>query len=115
MRRLGYEYVPEFEDQLPGRRYFRKGHPERNWHVHIVEAGGEYWRRHLAFRDYLRGHPDEAQDYAALKRKLAAQYPRDAYAYTEGKSDFILGIEEKAAAATSPSSRVPERGISTSR
>jgi GrpB-like predicted nucleotidyltransferase (UPF0157 family) len=111
MRRLGYEYVPEFEHHLPGRRYFRKGHPERKWHVHLVEAGGEFWLRHLAFRDYLRAHPDSAADYAALKRKLAAQYPHDALAYTEAKSDFILGIEEKAAAATGPSSRSPKRGV----
>ncbi|HEX4909089.1 MAG TPA: GrpB family protein, partial [Actinomycetes bacterium] len=25
---LGYEYVPEFESQLPDRRYFRRGTPE---------------------------------------------------------------------------------------
>jgi GrpB-like predicted nucleotidyltransferase (UPF0157 family) len=110
MRRLGYEYVPEFEVDLPGRRYFRKGHPERKWHVHIVEKGGEFWRRHLVFRDYLRVHPEAAADYAALKRKLADQYPHDSLAYTEAKSEFILGIEEKAAAAKSPSSHSSERG-----
>jgi GrpB-like predicted nucleotidyltransferase (UPF0157 family) len=112
MRRLGYEYVPEFEEALPDRRYFRKGHPERKWHVHVVEAGSEFWRRHLAFRDYLRAHPDAAEEYAALKRQLAAQYPRAGAAYTDAKSQFILAIEEKDAAATSPSSRLPERGDS---
>jgi GrpB-like predicted nucleotidyltransferase (UPF0157 family) len=111
MRRLGYEYVPEFEDALPDRRYFRKGHPEQKWHVHIVEVGGPFWRRHIAFRDYLRAHPEAAGKYAALKRRLAAQYPYDSLAYTDAKSEFILGIEEKAAAAMSPSSHSPERGV----
>jgi GrpB-like predicted nucleotidyltransferase (UPF0157 family) len=111
MRRLGYEYVPEFEEALPDRRYFRKGHPEQKLHVHIVQIGGEFWRRHIAFRDYLRAHPEAADEYAALKRRLAAQHPRDSHAYTHAKSEFILGIEKKAAAATGPSSHLPERGV----
>lgn len=110
MRRLGYEYVPEFEQELPGRRYFRKGFPQQKWHVHIVEIGGEFWNRHLAFRDYLRGDPHAVSEYAALKRRLAAQFPRDSRAYTFAKSEFILGIQEKAAAATSPSLPSAERG-----
>jgi GrpB-like predicted nucleotidyltransferase (UPF0157 family) len=114
MRRLGFEYVPEFEDALPDRRYFRKGHPEQKWHVHIVEAGGDFWNRHIAFRDYLRSHPDAAAEYAALKGRLAAQFLHDSLAYTDGKSEFILGIEEKAAAATSPSLSSTERGITAS-
>jgi len=111
MRRLGYEYVPEFEDSLPDRRYFRKGHPEQKWHVHIVEVGSAFWGRHLAFRDYLRGNAEAAVEYAALKQRLAAEYPHDSLAYTDAKSEFILGIEEKAAAAMGPSSRLPERGV----
>ena len=109
MRRLGYEYVPEFEDALPERRYFRKGHPEQKWHVHIVEVGGQFWRRHIAFRDHL-STPAAVEEYAALKRRLAAQHPRDSLAYTEAKSSFILGIEEKAALASGPSSRSAEGG-----
>jgi len=111
MRRLGYHYVPEFEDALPDRRYFFMGHPAQKWHVHIVEIGGAFWRRHIAFRDYLRAHPEAADEYAALKRRLAAEYPRDSLAYTDAKSELILGIEEKAAAAMGPSSHLPERGV----
>jgi GrpB-like predicted nucleotidyltransferase (UPF0157 family) len=111
MRRLGYEYVPEFEDALSDRRYFRKGHPQQRWHAHIVETGGEFWRRHLFFRDYLRSHPDAVAQYAALKRRLAAQFPRDSLAYTDAKSEFILAIEEKAAAAPGRSLPSAERGI----
>jgi GrpB-like predicted nucleotidyltransferase (UPF0157 family) len=111
MRRLGYEYVPEFEDALPDRRYFRKGRPEQRWHVHIVEIDGEFWKRHIAFRDYLRESPETSAEYAALKRHLAEQYPRDSLAYTDAKSEFIRGIEEKAAAAMGPSSHSSERGV----
>jgi GrpB-like predicted nucleotidyltransferase (UPF0157 family) len=109
MEALGYEYVPEFEAQLPERRYFRRGIP-RTHHVHVVEASSRFWRRHLAFRDWLRAHPGDAAAYAELKRKLATQYGADRAGYTDAKSEFILGIEEKAAAAPGPSSPAAERG-----
>jgi GrpB-like predicted nucleotidyltransferase (UPF0157 family) len=41
------------------------------------------------FRDYLIQHPDLAQAYAALKEKLADQYPTDREAYLAGKAPFI--------------------------
>ena len=34
------------------------------------------------------------KEYEKLKRSLAAQYPLDRVAYTEGKKDFIQGIYE---------------------
>ena len=95
---IGYEYVPEYETELPERRYFRKGPREaRTHHVHLVEVEGAFWRRHLAFRDYLRAHPEEAKRYAALKRALAAKFGEDREAYTDGKTAYVRGIEAKAA------------------
>lgn len=35
---LGYEYVPEFEDELPDRRYFRRwANGRRSHQIHLVE------------------------------------------------------------------------------
>src|SRR5690242_16455065 len=66
---MNYEYVPEFEAEFPDRRYFRKGtNGVRSHQIHMVEIGSDFWERHLLFRDYLRDHPDAANDYAALKR-----------------------------------------------
>jgi GrpB-like predicted nucleotidyltransferase (UPF0157 family) len=98
LQRLGYEYVPEFEAQLPERRYFRKGIP-RAYHVHAVETTSEFWRRHLAFRDYLRTHADARDEYAALKRKLAAEHTHNRGNYTEAKTEFIQSIERLATEA----------------
>jgi GrpB-like predicted nucleotidyltransferase (UPF0157 family) len=109
---LAYEYVPEYEhdgpagEGMPERRYFRKDvGGERAFHLHVVETGGEFWRRHLLFRDYLRAHPDAAREYERLKRDIAARYNanlgpasdtnRD---YTGHKTDFITAIEKKARA-----------------
>jgi hypothetical protein len=44
----------------------------------------------LAVRDYLRAHPDSAQRYGALKRRLAERFPNDIDRYVCGKTDFIL-------------------------
>lgn len=109
MEALGYSFLPVAEDDIPERRYFRRGDP-RLFHVHIAEVGGEFWTKHLAFRDYLRAHADTAAEYAALKRRLAAEYGSDRLGYTKAKSPFILRTIEKAAAAPGPSSRSAERG-----
>ena len=52
--------------------------------------------RHLAFRDFLRAHPDEAAEYSDLKREVARQNPTDIYGYMEGKDAFIKGALERA-------------------
>jgi GrpB-like predicted nucleotidyltransferase (UPF0157 family) len=85
---LGYEYVPELESQLPDLRYFRRGTPE-SFHVHMVPVASDYWSEHLLFRDYLRSHPQAAEEYGALKRGLADRFRFDRDAYRAGKLPFI--------------------------
>lgn len=99
----------QYEVFLPERRYFQKGFP-RTHHVHMAQADTPFYRRHIAFRDYLRAHPAASAGYAALKRDLAVRHARDRFAYTDAKTDFIRGIEEKAASAPSPSLPSVERG-----
>jgi GrpB-like predicted nucleotidyltransferase (UPF0157 family) len=60
-----------------------------------VEIDGEFWQRRL-FRDYLRRNSEEAQRYEKLKRDLAVQFRNDREAYTQGKSDYIREVMEKA-------------------
>jgi len=111
MEALAYEYVPQYNALLPERRYFQKGTTfPRTHHVHMVQRDTAFWRRHIAFRDYLRTHGEAADEYGALKRELAARYPTDRFAYTEAKTEFIRGIEEKAALARGPSSQLARRG-----
>lgn len=87
----GYEYVQEYEEQLPDRRYFRKPRfGPRAFHVHCVVVGSDFWIRHLAFRDHLRAHPESAAAYYNLKRELATRVSKGEY--TEAKSPFIEGV-----------------------
>lgn len=89
----GYRYVKEFEMSVPDRRYFdkREGNPGR-FHLHAVLRGGEFWLRHLRFRDALRSDPTLAKRYWKVKQSLAARHRGDRGAYTEGKTDFIRGV-----------------------
>lgn len=118
---VGYAYGPETEHDQPGigpgtpeRRYFRKVEGgERVCHVHVVEVRGEWWVDTVLFRDYLRAHPETAQEYAELKRRLAAEFnekylPHNVninVGYTEYKSDFVLGVLAKARDAARDSVR----------
>jgi GrpB-like predicted nucleotidyltransferase (UPF0157 family) len=87
----GYEYVRKYETRWPQRRYFRKPRlAPRAFHLHCVVKGSDDWVRHLAFRDYLRAHPESAAAYDELKRALAARLGKDEY--TEAKGPFIDAI-----------------------
>jgi GrpB-like predicted nucleotidyltransferase (UPF0157 family) len=91
---LGYEGRPDASE--PGHRFFLlvRGE-ERVAHVHVCEAGGEWERRHLAFRDALRADPDLRTRYEAEKRRLAALYPEDSLAYAEAKTPWIRAEERR--------------------
>lgn len=93
----GYEYLGEFG--IRGRRYLRKGGNERTHQIHIFsEKDVDNLSRHLAFRDYLRVHPEICRQYAALKKELARKYPYDIDGYCDGKDTFVKRIEKLALA-----------------
>jgi GrpB-like predicted nucleotidyltransferase (UPF0157 family) len=89
---LGYRHVLDHE-------YFKRdvdGRPA--FHIHVCPADSAWERRHLAFRDWLRTHPEDANAYAELKRRLVAEHPRDPIGYTEAKGAFIRELTRKALA-----------------
>jgi GrpB-like predicted nucleotidyltransferase (UPF0157 family) len=61
--------------------------------LHLVRLNGPEHRRHIAFRDYLRAHPEVTAEYARLKKELARHYQYDREAYTHCKTDFVRKIE----------------------
>lgn len=94
---LGYVYVPKHEVDLPERRYlYKQRRGEDTFHLHMVEPQSEFYRRHIAFRDYLRSHPETVAEYAALKLRLAHEFGSDRAGYTDAKTEFIQSIERKA-------------------
>jgi len=98
---IGYRHdIDPIETQ---HEYLSKGYDDdaaRKVHIHLCESGSGWERRHLAFRDALRSDPEAADSYATLKRRVAAEHPRDIYAYVDGKTGFIRSIESRALADT---------------
>lgn len=98
LEEIGYLYWDE--NPRSDRMFFVKGLPpqaaRRTHHVHMTETTGEMWQR-LAFRDYLRAHPDEAARYAALKRELAVRHRDDREAYTDAKAAYVAAVMAKVA------------------
>lgn len=93
IKTLGYIYIPEYEVHIPDRRYFHKPvNPPRLFHLHCTEQGGDFWLKLIAFRNYLRSHPQTRKAYQQLKEKLAVQYRLDRSAYTDAKTDFFESI-----------------------
>jgi len=93
----GYLYFPEYEDEMPERRVFKKIVAGRTVsHIHMVEFAGKFWHRHLLFRDYLRTNPHIAQQYAQLKTQLSKKDWQDSNDYANAKTDFIRKIEKQA-------------------
>ena len=85
---LGYQAKGELG--IAGRRFYCKGPDHaRTHHVHAFPGGHVEIKRHLQFRDFLREHSERAQEYAALKRKLARSFPDDVEAYNHGKASLI--------------------------
>lgn len=95
-RRLGY--LPYGEYGIKGRRYFCKTDAEGNHlvHIHIFKEGSEDAVRHLAFRDYLATHQQDAAFYGRIKQQLAESFPYDRASYQKGKEAAVRKIEERA-------------------
>jgi len=97
---VGYSHVP-FADVDRVYPFFRK---PAEWpsthHIHLCVIGSEYERRHLAFRDYLRNHPQIANEYVALKQNLAAAHvgatAESRERYSLAKTAFVTSVLQRA-------------------
>lgn len=86
------------ENGLAGRRYFvRATGGRRTDHVHVYADGDAAIARHLAVRDFLRAHPDEAARYGALKTALAST-DESSERYAAAKEPFVADLKRRALA-----------------
>jgi GrpB-like predicted nucleotidyltransferase (UPF0157 family) len=94
---LGYLFAPDHE--TPDFHLFAKP-PERPrfYHLHVCQAGSDHELRHLAVRDFLRAHRDEALAYEAVKRGAAAASGFDRLAYIKAKDRYVVLLEARAVA-----------------
>ena len=89
LSRIGYTH--EGDLGIPGREAFRyegKDHLRKH-HLYVCKEGASELRRHTAFRDYLRSHPEAAAEYGRIKEEGAELYPDDMDGYIAHKTPFI--------------------------
>ena len=98
---LGFE--PRGELGIPERWAFWE--PDRlvGTNTYVVVAGSLALRNHLAFRDLLRGESQLRDEYADVKRRVAATAV-DIYEYGAGKNEIVQRI--LAAAGLSEAERI---------
>ena len=111
------ERLDAYRDRLAAIGYTHRPHPDDAWcpffrrrapptvalhayHVHLVMTGGEPERRTLAFRDYLRDHPDAVAQYERLKRDVIRRYDvgelETVDDYANAKSAFVSSMTDLA-------------------
>lgn len=90
------KYIYKGDDGIPGRHYFKKRRDNvTTHHLHMSPIGSTVWNNQILFRDYMRAHPKELEEYMRLKEYLASLYPKDRESYSKGKSAFIEEVIEK--------------------
>ncbi|WP_027965026.1 GrpB family protein [Halalkalibacillus halophilus] len=85
----------KLEGKVVAAKFSSLEHLTKTYILHIVEHGGDWWQKHLLFRDRLNAEPALALQYEQLKLRLAEQYPTDEAAYTDGKEAFVNQVVQK--------------------
>lgn len=116
----GYTYFRKYEPAMPYRRLFSNLKPLTDQvppeiiglndefvrgqafialtNIHIVVKDTPHWRRHLAFRDFLRAHAELRDEYGRLKKVVSKREFKDTNDYNNAKAEFIKEIERQALA-----------------
>ena len=96
-RLVSIGYIHEGDLGIEGREAFKyhdKPHLMAH-HLYVCPRDSEELRRHIAFRDYLRAHPEDRQVYGDMKLRLAERYPRDIDSYMREKAPYVQDILRK--------------------
>lgn len=73
--------------------YTNLGFAKKVYHIHVRYIGD--WDE-VYFCEYLTAHPEVADEYAALKRKLKEKFEYDRDSYTDAKGEFIKAVTKLA-------------------
>lgn len=98
LKKLGYQPL---DGGFRRRRSFGRSANEGSeaYNLHIVPACQWADKDERLFRDWLCSHPSVVQEYAALKKELAAMNLPTIADYTDAKGEFIRSEIQKARAA----------------
>lgn len=95
LQSLGYEFKPTFS--TTDRLYFITPLPDpeeetRRYHIHLTYPENSEWKEFIGFRDYLRNHPKELQEYAEIKKQAAFEANHEGERYRKIKEPIFKKI-----------------------
>jgi|Napbiome12C3dose_1001474.scaffolds.fasta_scaffold00006_117 GrpB-like predicted nucleotidyltransferase (UPF0157 family) len=96
--KLDYKYIPQAS--YPNRLFLHKPYPkdfdkESAYHLHVANIDSDDWKNTIAFRDYLKTHPEDLEKYAQIKQKAANAANGDKETYMRTKERVIREILKK--------------------
>jgi GrpB-like predicted nucleotidyltransferase (UPF0157 family) len=93
MQALGYEWGENYIEPNSLLFYKTKDGDQKIENIHVCVEGSPKAVQFVTTRDYLRMHPERAEEYSKLKDALQQQFPDDYPAYREGKQSFLAETE----------------------
>jgi GrpB-like predicted nucleotidyltransferase (UPF0157 family) len=84
---------------IPEREAFFAAANDPPHHLYVCPPCSAEFRRHIAFRDYLRARPKDAKIYGDLKIALAERFRDDRSAYNTAKGEFVAEMTSRGVAA----------------
>jgi len=92
LEQIGYTY--EGDQGIKDRQAFKYADKEHlmKHHLYVCPEYSQELKRQIAFRDYLRSHPEDRDWYAAVKILAAKHYPEDIDSYMSAKGPCIAEI-----------------------
>ncbi len=98
-QKAGYIFRPLASNET--RLFLRTEYPEdfeneKVYHLHITFPESADWKEAIAFRDYLRTHPEDLKRYAETKQHAAKEADENTEKYKKIKEDTVKEIIAKA-------------------
>jgi len=87
---IGYEHRGNLG--IVEREAFRTQQPLHKHNLYVCPQSSMALRNHLSLRDSLRASTSLRDEYAAIKYRLATDFPDSIDNYVEGKTEFILRV-----------------------
>lgn len=97
LKKAGYEERPQHrpdKNRVFLQKIIKSKGKERRIHIHLV-FNKRYLDTFIAFRDYLRDHKEERDEYAELKKK-AVKLGLEGEDYRKYKNKFLESLTKKA-------------------
>ena len=96
LEKVGFQH--EGDGGIKEREVFKRLIPDdfMNYHFYVYPKDSEENRRQTIFRNALLNNKDIAEEYGKLKMQLIEEVNGDRVLYTDSKTDFIVGVINKA-------------------